>query len=226
MDTEAFSWLNINFNENDKKQLELYFRLADTLVDFIGSHSEIAIHSFEDFNHSVVKIINGHHTARTTGSPITDLGLKMLQEFAKTGNLTPKSYFTYNKKGELLKSATSFITNTEGKPIGMFCINMNLSYPFPEIIKTLLPNFNENQLMLTENFGQNPTDVIIKAINNATKEVDANLKITPKGRNKAISKILFDGGIFELKEAIVLVAHELGITRHAIYKFLRQFKSE
>lgn len=40
----------------------------------------MVLHSLEDTEHSVIKIINGHHTGRTEGMPITDLALQMLEE--------------------------------------------------------------------------------------------------------------------------------------------------
>nr|WP_232313307.1 PAS domain-containing protein [Enterovibrio coralii] len=203
-----------------------YFRLADTIADFIGPHCEVVIHSFESLEKSVVKIVNGHHTGREVGSPITDLGLRMLSAFEKTGNVTPKSYFTESKEGALLKSTTCILEGEEGRPIGMFCINMNLSFPFPEIIKTLMPDMAHSSMSVSENFSASAGDVIDQALNQAIVEVEGDVSITPKGKNKAITKLLFENGIFELKEATAIVSERLGITRHAIYKYLREYKSE
>ncbi|SKA53226.1 Predicted transcriptional regulator YheO, contains PAS and DNA-binding HTH domains [Enterovibrio nigricans DSM 22720] len=203
-----------------------YFCLADTIADFIGPHCEVVIHSFESFEKSVVKIVNGHHTGRDVGSPLTDLGLRMLSAFEKTGNVTPKSYFTESKEGALLKSTTCILEGEEGRPIGMFCINMNLSFPFPEIIKTLMPDMAHSPMSVSENFSASAGDVIDQALNQAIVEVEADVSITPKGKNKAITKLLFENGIFELKEATAIVSERLGITRHAIYKYLREYKAD
>ncbi|MGR5470138.1 helix-turn-helix transcriptional regulator, partial [Vibrio astriarenae] len=119
--------------------LSHYFRVADTIADLIGPHCEVVIHSFESLDNSVVKIVNGHHTGREIGSPITDLGLRMWRAFEKTGEVSPKSYFTNASNGSLLKSTTCILAGPKQKPIGMLCINMNLSFPFPEIVKTLMP---------------------------------------------------------------------------------------
>nr|WP_245621540.1 PAS domain-containing protein [Enterovibrio calviensis] len=205
--------------------LQAYFRLADTIADFIGPHCEVVIHSFESLEKSVVKIVNGHHTGRDVGSPITDLGLRMLSAFEKTGNVTPNSYFTESKDGALLKSTTCILEGENGRPIGMFCINMNLSFPFPEIIKTLMPDMAHSAMSVSENFSASANDVIDQALNHAIVEVEADASINLKGKNKAITKLLFENGIFELKEATAIVSERLGITRHAIYKYLREFKS-
>ncbi|MDD1781834.1 PAS domain-containing protein [Enterovibrio sp. ZSDZ35] len=222
----SISELSTKFTAKDRDVLMAYFRLADTIADFIGPHCEVVIHSFESFEKSVVKIVNGHHTGREVGSPLTDLGLRMLSAFEKTGNVTPKSYFTESKEGALLKSTTCILESEEGRPIGMFCINMNLSFPFPEIIKTLMPDMAQSPMSVSENFSASAGDVIDQALNQAIIEVEGDVSITPKGKNKAITKLLFENGIFELKEATAIVSERLGITRHAIYKYLREYKAE
>ncbi|EAS45320.1 hypothetical protein C9J48_08540 [Photobacterium profundum] len=221
----AYSAFNAEFTDKDREFLVTYFRLADTIADFIGPHCEVVIHSFESFEKSVVKIVNGHHTGRKVGSPITDLGLKMLSLIEKTGEVTPKSYFTNSKDGSLLKSTTCVLAGENGKPIGLFCINMNLSHPFPEIIKTLMPDMAHSHVGVSENFSSSATDVIEQAINHAVLEIDGDASINLKGRNKAITKLLLENGIFELKEATAMVSEHLGITRHAIYKYIREFKA-
>ncbi|PKH85062.1 helix-turn-helix transcriptional regulator [Psychrobacter sp. 4Bb] len=226
MEQKVFTALNAEFTDEDAKFLETYFRLADTIADLIGPHCEIVIHSFASFEQSVVKIVNGHHTGRTVYSPITDVGLKMLSQFKKTGEVAPKSYFTTSKGGALLKSTTCVLAGEAGKPIGLFCINMNLSCPFPEIIQTLMPDMANLHAGINENFSSSATDVIEQALNNAVLEVDNDPSVNQKGRNKAITKVLLENEIFEFKEATAMVSEHLGITRHAIYKYIREFKSE
>ncbi|MCL1039501.1 PAS domain-containing protein [Shewanella corallii] len=216
----------MEFTQRDRELLEGYFRLADSMADLIGPHCEVVIHSLESFEQSVVKIVNGHHTGRKEGSPITDLGLKMLRLYEQTGDVTPKSYFSTNKDGSMLKSSTCILAGEDGKPIGMFCVNMNLSYPFPEIIKTLMPDMSQQpNLAIKENFSSSAGEVVEQALQHAVNDVDADPSVNLKGRNKAITKILFDNGIFELKEATNIVANHLNITKHAVYKYIREFKS-
>ncbi|MCK8071992.1 PAS domain-containing protein [Vibrio sp. 1CM23M] len=216
----------VRFTDEDRECLNNYFRLADTIADLIGPYCEVVIHSFESLENSVVKIVNGHHTGREIGSPITDLGLRMWSTFEKTGEVSPKSYFTNAADGSLLKSTTCVLAGPQQKPIGMLCINMNLSFPFPEIVKTLMPQCNVPQAIVSETFSNNANDVIQQALSSAIKEVDQDETISSKGRNKAIIRCLFDNGVFELKETTTQVSEQLGISRQAVYKFIREFKSE
>ncbi|MGR5548904.1 helix-turn-helix transcriptional regulator [Vibrio sp. DNB22_12_1] len=214
----------VRFTEADRECLSHYFRVADTIADLVGPHCEVVIHSFESLDNSVVKIVNGHHTGREIGSPITDLGLRMWRAFEKTGEVSPKSYFTNASNGSLLKSTTCILAGPKQKPIGMLCINMNLSFPFPEIVKTLMPQCNVSQV--NETFSNNANDVIQQTLSAAITEVDQDETISAKGRNKAIIRCLFDNGVFELKETTTQVSEQLGISRQAVYKFIREFKSE
>lgn len=225
MNVSVYKSFNPVFTDKDRECLESNFRLAETIAEFIGPHSEVVVHSFESFEKSVVKIVNGHHTGREVGSPITDMGLKMLSAFEKTGNTTPESYFTTSKNGSLLKSTTCVLAGENGKPIGLFCLNMNLSHPFSEIIKTLMPDVVSTQVGVHENFSSSPTEVIEKSLENAMVEIENDATVNLKRKNKAITKLLFENGIFELKEATALVAERLGITRHAIYKYIREFRT-
>lgn len=204
--------------------MQSYYRLADMVADLIGPHCEVVLHSFGDLDASVVKIVNGHHTGRGVGSPITDMGLKMLRLFMQTGEVNSRSYFTRNKVGELLKSTTCVVAGEHGKPIGLFCVNINLSVPFPELIKTLMPD-NSPLAMVMEHFSTNSHDVISQSAEKAIHEIDSDSNISKKSRNKSIVFHLFENGIFELKESAGIISEKLGISRHAIYKYLREFKS-
>lgn len=215
----------VSFTKKDSEILALYFRLAEMVADLIGPHCEVVIHSLESLDKSVVKIVNGHHTGRKEGSPITDMGLKMLRLFLQTGEVNSRSYFTRNNKGEMLKSTTCVLAGDNNKPVGLFCVNMNLSAPFPEIIRTLIPDMG-TMLPINENFGANVSDVVEKTTETMIDQVFKDSSVNPKARNKAVVYQLFESGIFELKEATSIVSLKLGISKHAIYKYLREFKSE
>ena len=61
-----------------------------------GEGYELVLHSLESLDHSVIKIINGHYTGRSEGSPITDLALKMLGQLEQDPSRTVSPYFNKN----------------------------------------------------------------------------------------------------------------------------------
>ena len=111
----------------------------DGLAILISNHCEIVLHSLEDLKCSAVKIVNGEHTGRKIGSPITDLALQMLHDITDEDSSFQRLILLEQKSGALMKSITIAIRNRERRVIGLLCINMNLDVPFSEIIKTFIP---------------------------------------------------------------------------------------
>ena len=204
--------------------LRVFFDLMDTIANIVGPHCEVVLHSLDNLDYSVVKIVNGHITGREVGAPITDLGLRWLRNFEATGATVTPSYFSRNKNGDLLKSTTTILVDEQGIPMGMLCINLNLSYPLNKIIAGLLPDNAVMPLLDGEFFASHPKESLEQALNLAIEAVETEEGIGGKTRNRAIIQKLFNSGMFELKEATGFFAERLGITRHAIYKYLREFK--
>lgn len=89
--------MNVTFTENDRAILESYKMMIEGLANYLGSGYEFVLHSLENLNESVVKIINGHHTGRQIGAPVTDLALSMLSKLQRDGE---KGYISYNVKNK------------------------------------------------------------------------------------------------------------------------------
>lgn len=89
----------------DRLILDSYKTVLDGFSEYFGEGYELVLHSLEDLEHSVIKIINGHYTNREEGAPITDLALTMLERIRKQSS--PHSLVYFNRKnGSTLKSAT------------------------------------------------------------------------------------------------------------------------
>ena len=97
--------LPITLTEFDKIILKEYCNLAEGLGDYLGECYELVIHSFASFDHSVIKIVHSH-SGRKEGSPITDLGLKMLSDIKKNPDFRHITYYNKNNAGKPLKSCT------------------------------------------------------------------------------------------------------------------------
>ncbi|MDU8923537.1 PAS domain-containing protein [Pasteurellaceae bacterium LIM206] len=217
--TELLSALD----EKDKSIIESYISLSYSISNLLGEYCEIVIHSINNLDHSVVHIINGHHTGRVVGSSITDKGLQLLKSYQKNKDITKHSYFSRLPSGQLLKSVTHIIIGHQGEPIGLFCINLNLSYPFDKVMSNMF-SFHENSLYKNENFTSNSQELLESVFQNAVEEVEQNISSKSKSYNKQIIFNLFENGIFELKDAVSYVSEKLGLTKHALYKHIRQFK--
>ena len=137
-------------SEVDHKILESYMTVLEGLADYLGDGCEIALHSLEDYDKSVIKIVNGHHTGREVGAPITNLALDMLDKIKKDGAKFYISYFAKNKRGNPIKSATIAIKGEYERIIGLLCININLNMPMLDFLSVFLPNTPSNDQSTSE----------------------------------------------------------------------------
>ena len=71
------------FTRMDRMVLESYKTLCEGLANYLGDGYEIVLHSLENYDNSVIKIINGYYTGRKEGAPITDLALHMLEDIRR-----------------------------------------------------------------------------------------------------------------------------------------------
>lgn len=213
-------------NEIDQNILQSYFHLADSIAHLLGECCEIVVHQLGELSSSVVKIVNGFHTGRSVGAPITDKALKILKNYQKDPNQLEQSYFSTTNYGHLVKSTTHIILGGEGKPIGLFCINLNLSYPLDKIITDLLPQQNLSMPPSDETFIANRQDMMDYTFSKAVSTVEISINHTQKNYKKSIITHLYENGFFELKDAVVFVSEKLNLTKYAIYKHLRELKGE
>ena len=212
----------VRLTETDRHILNSYKNLLDGLSDYLGESVEIVLHSLEDLDHSVVKIMNGHHTGRRAGAPITDLALNMLKTIHERDQEDYISYFTKNKHDQPLKSATILIRGEERKVIGLLCINFYLNTP----LYTILSALQAGSSSLSETFSDSVDDNICAAVERARIQVEVDPSIPLSQRNRKIISLLFGQKVFSHKNAVAVVAEQLHISPNTVYLHLRHCKEE
>ncbi|MDU8925502.1 transcriptional regulator [Pasteurellaceae bacterium LIM206] len=213
------------FTEEDHVILNSYRAVVEGVSALIGSHCEIVLHSLEDIERSAICIANGHNTNRQEGVPITDLALKSLHSM-KTENVS-KPYFTRGVKGNngLMKSVTIAIRNGKQQIIGLLCINLNLDVPISQFVQSLMPAQQQEETSPV-NFASSVEDLVIQTVEKTIEEITADRLVANNNKNRQIVVSLFEKGIFDIKDAINLVAERLDISRHTVYLYIRQIKQE
>lgn len=209
----------------DRLVLEAYGNLLDGLAQYLGDGYEIVLHSLEDLERSVVKIVNGHHTGRTVGAPITDLALSMLARITQQEGAPAISYFTQNRKGEPLKAATIAIQGEDRRIIGLLCINFYLNTPFAQVLAAFTPPAAA-PVRVIETFGENTAELVEEAVARTRLQVDTQAAIPVSMKNRQVVAILYRQGIFNIKNAVDLVAAAMGISKNTVYLHLRHIKEE
>jgi len=203
----------------DKCILESYKTMVEGLSDYLGSGYEIVLHSLENLDQSVIRILNGHHTGRKEGAPITDLALEMLEQLDGENHPPYITYPSRNKKGEPIKSSTIAIRGENNRIIGLVCMNFYLNIPLSTFItESYLVDPVATQ---TETFAENTEEVIEKTVLQIRKEVLGDNLVPANNKNRIIIAQLAKRGVFNLKDAVPVVAKLLDISKNTVYLHLR-----
>ncbi len=215
----------MKLTKTDRLILNSYASMVENLSSYLGSVYEISLHSLEDYNHSVIKIMNGYHSGRSAGAPLTDLALNMLKRIQDKGFSSTDSFTSYNAinpVGEHLKSSTIPVLGENNRVIGILCINLYLDSPLSEMIDSLMGTPNTEQ----EYFASDISDGIIKAVSDARNQVMFNSNIAAVNKNKELIRILHEKGIFHIKDSVSQVADALGISKNTVYLHLRSIAND
>jgi len=207
----------------DKVILESYKILVDGLSAYLGEGYEIILHSLEDLDHSVIKIINGHYTERCEGAPITDLALTMLEDLNRRSSLEVKAYFNH-KSGKTLKSVTIPVVGEQRRIIGLLCINFHMEISVFNFLTQFLPNEASN-ISSSETFNKNADGLLISALEDAKAQIYGDKSVNASNKNKEIIRLLYQRGIFNIKDAVASVAGDLGISKNTVYLHLRNIQT-
>lgn len=211
------------FTLEDHAIIESYIPVVDGIATLFGAHCEIVLHSLESLEHSAIYIANGHNTNRTIGSPVTDRALRSLHQMEQENSDVAKPYFTKAKSNGLMKSNTIAIRNSRQRIIGLLCININLDVPMSQFIATLIaPQEEESNV----NFASSVEELVAQTIERTVEEITTDLNVANNNKNRQIVLSLFEKGIFDIKDAINLVADRLNISRHTVYLYIRQIKQD
>ncbi|GHV63537.1 hypothetical protein AGMMS49587_13890 [Spirochaetia bacterium] len=208
----------------DRQLLDSVKPIVDGIAAFLGENCEVVLHSFESLDCSVIHIANSHVTGRSLGSPITDLGMKILRESTETSKNVTDCYYSKTTDGKTLRSITIMIRNPSDKPIGMICINLNMDVPLLSMINTLAVPQTENPVN-PENFVANLDELIMTTLRETITTINGHHDIPNHGKNKIIVYELIKKGMFDIRGAIDIVARELSVSRYTIYNYIREHKS-
>ncbi|RPI90016.1 MAG: hypothetical protein EHM32_12005 [Spirochaetales bacterium] len=214
----------IKITDHDRGILRSMEPVVEGIAELFGRNCEVVLHSFENMAHSVMKIANAHITGRKIGSPITDLGLNALRESFAINRDIVGSYFTRTETGKLFKSITILIRNHKNDPIGMLCVNIDVSAPLIDFLADFTPELSGKQLAV-EHFHTEIGDMVHASLNECVSQFGQMKGISASERNRMIIAELARKGIFDIKGAIDIVAGEIGVSKYTIYHYLREVKN-
>jgi len=216
---------NLKLTIGDKQILHAIEPIVEAIAKLFGSNCEVVLHSMEDFQHSIIKIENGHVTDRTIGAPLTNFAVEILKNVDLLKNDVTESYYSETNDGRKLKSITTLIRNDSGNPIGFLCINFDMSVPLINLINEFSPAQKSGSKNIHEDFVSSAEDLIKKSLKKAISATKNQKRVSSNEKNKLIVFQLFGKGIFDIKGAVELVAQEIGVSRYTVYNYLKEAKA-
>ncbi len=213
-----------SFTQEDRMQLEVISAVAQGIARQFGEFCEVVVHSLENYDNSIVAIENGAVTGRSVGGPMTDFALNVLERCDQEKEDVYGVYYTNTETGKQLKSTTIVLRNLQRKPIGLLCMNFDVSAPFAKLMESLLPEVTGTQ-SVSEHFPLTAKDLVETSFNEVVDEINRKTGISPTQKNKLIVEELYKRGIFHIKNGIDIVSEKLGVSRYTIYNYIREVKT-
>lgn len=214
---------------NYKKLLESYIPLVNFIADIIGPHCEVLLHDVIDVQDSVIAIRNGYISGRYVGCPLTDLGLKLLENKACLNNNALVNYRSRTDSGENLISSTYYIKDEEGVLIGMICVNIlndpnghftrNITDPLLKTVRNNVACVNDQEEII-ESLSTSLDDVVDDATKRLMIKYNIPVERMSMDEKNIIVQELRETGIFKIKGAITKVASALKTSESTIYRYL------
>jgi len=200
-------------------------RMADAVVALLGKNCEACVHDLTQLENSLI-YIRGNVTGRTPGAPATDLLLKMLQQ--NSGQAVDRhNYRTTTTDGRSLKSTTTFIRDTAGRPLAAFCINLDTT-DFYNASQALMPfiNIQENNGQAgTETFAHAAGETVEALFYHAVEDIGKHPATMNVDEKTELTRRLEENGTFLLKGAVEQVAQMMGVTKFTVYNYLKKVRS-
>ena len=208
-------------------EIEFCKQLAKGVARQFGSNCEVVVHDLcaEDPEHSVVVIENGHVTGRRLGDGPSHVVWEALK--ADPDSLEDRlSYLTRTEDGKLLKSSTMYIRNDEGKPVGIFAINYDIT--MMKLMEDTIQEFTRTDANAQEpqTITHNVNDLLEELIKQSAQLVGKPVALMTKDDKIKAIRYLNESGAFTIMKAGQRVCNFFGISKYTLYSYIDESKGE
>ncbi len=204
----------------NNSNLDFLKRLAKGIAQHFGNDCEVVIHDLkaESLQKTIISIENGHVTNRKIGDGASHIVLDSLSD--EKDELTDSlCYLTKTHDGRVLKSSSIYIRDENNEPIGIFCINFDVTQLTiaENSIKSLL---NHQEINEAEEIPQNVNGLLDILIEQSVNVIGKPVALmNKKDKIKAI-QYLNEAGAFLITKSGDKVSKYFGISKYSIYNYI------
>jgi len=203
-------------------ELKKYIPIANMIAKTFGKQCEVVIHDLSIPQNSVVYTLNNHVTGRQIGQSFEHLVKEVLLSKNFDGDCTA-NYMTVIKDGREIKSSTTLLRDSGGKPIGALCINVDVK-PLKDAMSFLGDLLNVEQAK--PEVEVEPFSNVMEIVDDLIDKIIDQDNVDNLKRKDKLDLIQFmdDKGVFLIKGAIDKVAERLNISKVTVYSYLDEIK--
>lgn len=203
-------------------ELNKYIPIANMIAKTFGRQCEVVIHDLSIPQNSVVYTLNNHVTGRQIGQSFEHLVKEVLLSKNFDGDCTA-NYMTVIKDGREIKSSTTLLRDSGGKPIGALCINVDVK-PLKDAMSFLGDLLNVEQAK--PEVEVEPFSNVMEIVDDLIDKIIDQDNVDNLKRKDKLDLIQFmdDKGVFLIKGAIDKVAERLNISKVTVYSYLDKIK--
>ncbi|QKV66286.1 PAS domain-containing protein [Pseudomonas sp. 43A] len=199
--------------------LDNFRAIADAIATLFFPHAEVVLH---DLRTQKVDYIANNLSKREIGD---DSSLEdMLSEDVSDRNIGP--YEKLNWDGQKIRSLSSVLRDSEGLPLAVLCINLNIS--LFENAKAALDLFLSPSKLIPQPdslFRDDWQERINTFLHAWLRERQLSLNVLTRDHKRELVLALHAEGAFKGKSASNYVANVLNMGRATVYKHLKELKS-
>ena len=250
MSSEAAASFN-GLSADGERVLDVLAGLVDPLWRSLSTSSEVVLHEIGRLPNSVVAIA-GNVTGRQAGDPATDLLLEQLRNVDREQNKI--DYQSVLPDGRRLRSSTMIVRDSDGVPVAALCINTDITewLASQELATNMVSGRNAAPSELRvqrsepvrleqpavgglvrahtgetrgETFPRSVDELVSQLIGGAIALTGVPVDLMKKHHKMAVVEQLEARGLFLLKDAVEIIALELGVTRFTIYNYLNELST-
>ena len=206
--------------------LQFCFQLARGIAQQFGSNCEVVVHDLDstDVEHSIVAIENGHVSGRRVGDGPSHIVLEALR--GDCARLEDRlAYLTRSDDGKILKSSTIYIRDDDGRAIGVFAINYDITLMLA--MEDALKGFTATQVpeREPEHISRNVADLLDELIEQSVKLVGKPVPLMNKEDKVKAIQFLNDTGAFLITKSGDKVCKFFGISKYTLYSYIDEAKN-
>lgn len=196
-----------------EKEFARYKNVAEAICKLLYPHAEVVIHNFQT---GCIEAIFNSLSMRKAGD---DSLISFVLEQDEIADVF-EPYAKKNYNGNPMKSTSAAIRDETGKPVGLLCINLELSLWTQ--MQDLLSGWLAIPDVAHSTFFKNDwREQINNFVSSYLREKGTTLRALTKEQRRDLVQAIYREGGFKAKHAASYIGDVLNLSRASIYNYLR-----